>query len=224
MFSLFLLGNIASGKSTAARYLEGLGALRIDLDELARDLYVPGGRLVQEVADAFGWDVLDAEGGLRRPVLAERAFASPEQTARLDALVHPALMEQLALRLLPATCCTVSKPEFDLAVVEVSAPRGFEDAFGLADGVVAITAPRELRRERAMARGMDADDFDRRADVQPEEAELVALADLAIDNARADDGLFRALDAYLAARGLARLVPGEPVPECAPAGEGAAHA
>ena len=126
MFSLFLLGNIASGKSTAARYLEGLGALRIDLDELARDLYVPGGRLVQEVADAFGWDVLDAEGGLRRPVLAERAFASPEQTARLDALVHPALMEQLALRLLPATCCTVSKPEFDLAVVEVSAPRGFE--------------------------------------------------------------------------------------------------
>lgn len=202
MFTLFLLGNIASGKSTAARYLESRGALRIDLDELAKGLYVPGSDLVQDIASAFGWDVLDAEGGVRRHVLAARAFSTPEDTARLNALVHPALLRQLTHRLLPTECCTARVPAWPLAVVEVSAPAGFEDAFGLADGVVAVSAPRELRRQRAIERGMDAGDFDRRADVQSTEAELAALADAVIDNAAADDSLFAALDAYLAERGV----------------------
>ena len=128
MFTLFLLGNIASGKSTAARYLESRGALRIDLDELAKGLYVPGSDLVQDIASAFGWDVLDAEGGVRRHVLAARAFSTPEDTARLNALVHPALLRQLTHRLLPTECCTARVPAWPLAVVEVSAPAGFGPA------------------------------------------------------------------------------------------------
>ena len=41
MFTVFVLGNIASGKSTACRYFESRGAMLIDLDELAKSLYVP---------------------------------------------------------------------------------------------------------------------------------------------------------------------------------------
>lgn len=202
MFTIFMLGNIASGKSTATRYLERRGALRIDLDELAKGLYQPGSEVVAELADEFGWDVVASDGGIRREVLAARAFATPDATERLDAIVHPRVLEQLALRLLPANCCTVVQPAFSVAVVEVSAPQGFSDAFSLADGIIAITAPRELRRRRAIGRGMLGEDFDRRAEVQPSEEELVALADEAIDNSAADDSLFRALDAYLAAHGI----------------------
>lgn len=217
MFTIFLLGNIASGKSCAARYLERAhGAYRIDLDELAKGLYQPGSQLVADIADAFGWDVLDEGGGIRRPVLAARAFASPEETARLNAIVHPVLLEQLGHRLLPANCCSTIVPDHPLAVVEVSAPRGFTDAFGLADGVIAITAPEAVRRARAIGRGMDAADFDRRAEVQPDEAELAAMADLVIDNTAADDGLFRALDAYLAERGIS-AEPVEPADYAMPA-------
>ena len=169
---------------------------------IARGLYVPGSALAQEIAGAFGWDVLDEDGGVRRDVLAARAFATPEETRRLNDLVHPVLLEQLGLRLLPANCCSVMMPEHDLAVVEVSAPAGFEDAFGLADAVITITAPREQRRARARQRGMTGEDFDRRADVQPAEADLVALADVVIDNTAADDTLFAALDAFLAEHGL----------------------
>lgn len=221
MFTIFLLGNIASGKSTAARYLERRGALRIDLDQIARDLYVPGSRLVSEVAEAFGWDVLDERGGIRRAVLAARAFATPEDTARLNAIVHPAVLEQLGLRLLPAACCTATKPEHEVAVVEVSAPAGFEEAFGLADAVICVTAPLAERRRRAVARGMDAADFDRRAEVQMSEEELVSRSDLAIDNATADDSLFRALDAFLVEHGLlAGTAPASP----SEGGEGEARA
>ncbi len=205
MITLFLIGNIASGKSTAARYLERRGALRIDLDELAKDLYQPGSAVVDEIAAEFGWDVVNANGGIDRAVLADRAFATPEDTARLNAIVHPVVLEQLGLRLLPANCCSVMVPEHPFAVVEVSAPEGFEDAFALADEVIAITAPLEARRVRAIERGMDADDFDRRAECQPSDERLLALATRSIDNSAADDSLFDSLDALLEELGVAHV-------------------
>lgn len=205
MITLFLIGNIASGKSTAARYLERRGALRIDLDELAKALYQPGSAVVDEIAAEFGWDVVNANGGIDRAVLADRAFATPEDTARLNAIVHPVMLEQLGLRLLPANCCSVMVPEHPFAVVEVSAPEGFEDAFALADEVVAITAPLEARRVRAIERGMDADDFDRRAECQPSDERLLALATRSIDNSAADDSLFDSLDALLEELGVAHV-------------------
>lgn len=58
MFTVFVLGNIASGKSTACRYFESRGAMLIDLDELAKSLYVPGSDIVNTLADEFGWDIL----------------------------------------------------------------------------------------------------------------------------------------------------------------------
>ena len=70
MFTVFVLGNIASGKSTACRYLESHGAMLIDLDELAKSLYVPGSDIVNTLAEEFGWDILDEEGGVRRNILA----------------------------------------------------------------------------------------------------------------------------------------------------------
>lgn len=212
MYTVFVLGNIASGKSTACRYLASLGGYYIDLDELAKSLYVPGSELVLQIACEFGLDVLDAQGSIRRDVLASRAFATPEATERLNALVHPCVIEQLGKRLLGPCCCTVSSLKNPFAVVEVSAPRGFEDAFGLADEVIAVTAPLEVRRERAIGRGMCADDFDARAERQPSEDELCAMASLVIDNARADESLFVALRAWASSHGFIEPQTGEEAP------------
>lgn len=176
--------------------------MRIDLDQLAKDLYQPGSAVVDAIAQEFGWDVLDATGGIDRAVLARRAFDTPEDAARLNAIVHPILLEQLGLRLLPANCCSVMVPEQQLAAVEISAPAGFSDAFALADEIVAVTAPLETRRLRAVERGMDVDDFDRRAECQPTEEDLIAMATCVIDNACADDSMFRELDALVDRYGL----------------------
>lgn len=202
MFTVFVLGNIASGKSTACRYLESRGAMLIDLDELAKSLYVPGSEIVNALAEEFGWDILDGEGGIRRNILAARAFVSPDTVARLNGIVHPVLIEQLSMRILDPVCCTVASPRYPFAVVEVSAPTGFEDAFGLADEILAISAPLEVRRDRAIHRGMEPSDFDARSACQPDEASLCNIATTVIDNAAGDNSLFEQLDAWLARHGF----------------------
>lgn len=202
MHTVFLLGNIASGKSTAARYLEGKGALRIDLDQWAKSLYQPGSNVVSELVEAFGFDILDKDGGIKPAALATRAFETPEATAVLDGIVHPRLIEKLSAALLPPVCCSTMAPAHPFAVVEVSAPRGFEDAFGLADEVMTVSVPLDERRRRARARGMSEEDFERRASVQPSEQDLCAMADVVIDNSGTAEELEARLDAWLIERGL----------------------
>ena len=202
MFTLFLLGNIASGKSSAARYLERCGALRIDLDELAKSLYVPGSPIVDDIAEAFGRDILDDDGSIRRDELARRAFDCPEHIRRLNEIVHPALLDRLSSLLLPPFCCSIVTPSHELAVVEVSAPQTFTEAFGLADEVMTIAVPRLQRRERAVLRGMTAEEFDRRADCQPDDAWLNEVSDVVIDNTGVIEELYMQLDRWLSSHGL----------------------
>ncbi|WP_328225591.1 dephospho-CoA kinase [Collinsella tanakaei] len=202
MFTLFLLGNIASGKSSAARYLEQRGALRIDLDELAKSLYVPGSPIVDDIAGTFGRDVLDEDGSIRRDELARRAFDCPEHIRKLDNIVHPALLDRLSSLLLPPYCCSVTTPSHELAVVEVSAPQTFTEAFGLADEIMTIAVPRSQRRDRAALRGMTADEFDHRADCQPDDAWLNEVSDVVIDNTGDLEDLHMQLDRWLSSHGL----------------------
>lgn len=190
MTTVFLIGNIASGKSTAARYLEACGARRIDLDALAKELYVPGSKIVQEIAREFGLDVVDERGAVNTPVLAARAFKDADATARLESIVYPALAERLE-ELLNSPC------DAPLMIVEVSAPASFADSFKLADAVLAITAPRSVRRERAISRGMRPEDFDARASVQLSERALCAMATFVISNDAGSDELNRKLDLWL---------------------------
>lgn len=209
MFTIFLIGNLASGKSTAARYLESLGARRIDLDVLAKSLYVAGSELVSGLAEEFGWHILDENGEVRTAELARCAFESPESVARLNDLVHPVLKQRLADIIMPVQCCSTVAPKYPLTIVEVSAPMSFLDAFSLADDVVAITAPCDVRRARALDRGMTAEDFESRSAVQPSDEQLCSLARTVIDNTDADDSLFKSLDSYLREKGISLACNGD---------------
>ncbi len=204
MHTVFLIGSIASGKSTAARYLERRGAYRIDLDAVCKSLYVPGSELVAALSRAFGDDILDEAGAVRPRMLAARAFSDASATARLESLVYPVLEDRL--RALLADLTQDANPP-TLVIVEVSAPKSFTDAFALADEVLAICASYEVRRARACARGMEAADFEARDAVQLGEAELCALATTVIENVGDDTALFGALDAWLE-RTCPSLLPG----------------
>lgn len=206
MFTVFIIGNIASGKSCASRYLAQRGGYRIDLDQMAKDLYLPGSPIVERLASAFGSDVVASDGSIDCAALARSAFATPETVQTLNRMVHPALIEQLGAILLPAHCCSVIPASYPFVVVEISVAAAFREAFVLADEIIAITAPLDIRRARAIDRGMDPQDFDRRAALQSSEEELCGMATRVIDNSQADDSLFDALDAWLSMKGL---VPGQ---------------
>lgn len=202
MFTVFIIGNMASGKSYASHVLESKGAYRIDLDELAKSLYVPASPIVDELCQAFGFEILDDEGGIDVAALSSRAFLSPDSVATLNAIVHPAVLDQLALRLLPVQCCSVLVPQYELTCVEISVPAACTEAFALADEVLAVTAPLESRCVRAVQRGMDRDEFLRRSEFQPSESSVCALADTVIENTGTKDDLERQLAIWLQARGL----------------------
>jgi len=90
-----LTGQIGSGKSTAADILRSFGATVIDADEIGHQVVRESGPLRKKLAAAFGDDIFDAAGRLKRKLVAKRAFADRQACERLNNLVHPYLLREL---------------------------------------------------------------------------------------------------------------------------------
>lgn len=84
-----LTGGIGSGKSTVAAILERLGAHLVDTDAIARALTAPLGAALPAIVEAFGPDVIGADGALDRARMRALAFADPAHKQRLEAVLHP---------------------------------------------------------------------------------------------------------------------------------------
>ena len=92
---LGLTGGIGSGKSMVAQMFARLGAVVIDADQVAREVVEPGQPALQEIAAAFGSDVILPDGHLDRPRLAEIIFANAAERAKLDAITHPRIRTRM---------------------------------------------------------------------------------------------------------------------------------
>ena len=201
MYTVFLAGGTASGKSTVARELERLGAWRIDLDELSRAVLAPGEPCVAEVCAAFGDDLVDSgTGELDRALLARRAFADPDSAELLEKIELPHIRAMLA-RMLTSGICGQHEPV--CCVVEVPLLDRVESMTDLADEVVVVTCPLEVRRLRAQGRGMDPGDFDRRVARQPSEDYLRARATTVLDNTGDEKDLVARVRAWWSGHGWA---------------------
>lgn len=204
MYTLFLAGGIGSGKSTVADLLVRHGAWRCDLDQISRDVCEPGSDVLTAIADEFGSDVIDSDTGeLDRALLAGRAFASPEATAALEAIEHPAIKDALA-SILTNTSCAAIMPE--VTVVEVPLLDRMLDMLSLADEVMVVTCPMDLRRERVRRRGTSEVDFERRVSLQPTDDCLCPHADTVIVNDGDVASLATKVDAWWRKRELAGWV------------------
>ena len=89
MLKVGLTGGIGAGKSEVSRLLVEHGAVLVDADRIAREVVEPGTPGLAAVVEAFGADVLAADGSLDRPRLGSIVFADPEKLAVLNAIVHP---------------------------------------------------------------------------------------------------------------------------------------
>ncbi|MDO8964633.1 MAG: dephospho-CoA kinase [Coriobacteriia bacterium] len=181
MYVLAVTGGIGSGKSTAARMFGALGAVVIDLDELARRLIAPDGPLVSEVAAAFGTAVLDADGEIDHEKLAAVAFADAASAKRLDAIVHPGVFAAVA-GALDALLDTPEAPK----VVVIDIPLLVESPifFELVDGVLVISSDEDARLARVTERGLSEDEVRARMMLQASDAERRDVADFIIENDR----------------------------------------
>ncbi|XP_040923139.1 bifunctional coenzyme A synthase [Toxotes jaculatrix] len=84
-----LTGGSGSGKSSIARQLEALGAVRIDCDKLGHEVYEPGRAAYHRVLEEFGSDVLNEDKTINRRALGRKVFGKQEQLKALTNIVWP---------------------------------------------------------------------------------------------------------------------------------------
>ena len=87
-----ITGRSGCGKSSATNFLREQGYPCIDADLVAREVLLPGSACIPQLQAAFGTDIADENGEVRRRLLADRAFATPEGTAALTAITQPFMM------------------------------------------------------------------------------------------------------------------------------------
>jgi dephospho-CoA kinase len=89
MLRVGLTGSIAVGKTFVAGVLAGLGCHVLDADEAARAVVAQGSPGLLAVAEAFGPEVLLADGTLDRARLGAIVFADENRRLLLNSILHP---------------------------------------------------------------------------------------------------------------------------------------
>ncbi|WP_150051375.1 MULTISPECIES: dephospho-CoA kinase [Methylomonas] len=95
MLRVGLTGGIGSGKSYVCRLFAQLGATVIDADLVARELVKPGRPLLNSLVQLFGEGIILPNGELDRLQLRNIVFSDHSRRKALDAIMHPAIYQQI---------------------------------------------------------------------------------------------------------------------------------
>ncbi|MBO5944568.1 MAG: dephospho-CoA kinase [Clostridia bacterium] len=141
-----LTGLTGAGKSTVAQKLMAYGCYHIDADKVARNVINNNENVKNKLKERFGSDVINADGTTNRPLLATRAFADEQSTLDLNAITHPAVIEEIK-------SIIKDMEEVGYRGVIIDAIALFESGLNtLCDFNVAVIAPKEIRLERIIKR------------------------------------------------------------------------
>lgn len=176
MLSIFVTGGIGSGKSTLMEFLKEKGAGIVLADKVGHE-NLHDSEMKAELVKAFGKEILDTNGEIIRSELAARVFATPEDTARMDAITQPRLYEG-CLRHVASVGQTHKVVVLEMAILD-----GRDDFYKHADIVVAVTTSPEVRVRRLMeSRGFSEEDARNRLASQVPEENRLAIADVVFTN------------------------------------------
>ena len=168
-----ITGGIGSGKSTIAKQLREMGYAVYDTDSEAKRLIVEDAGVREEIEQLFGKEVYK-DGVYQTALVAQRVFADRSLLAQLNAIVHPAVKADIlrwAENMNHPTLCFVECAILYQAGLDT-----------LCDKVVVVTAPEEVRLQRAVTR--DHSTIEKvRARMRAQEVEKdIERADLIVNN------------------------------------------
>jgi dephospho-CoA kinase len=159
----------------------------IDSDVLAREVVAKGTDGLAEVVEAFGDDVLTAEGELDRPALGRIVFSDEPARRRLEAITHPRVRARAAEIEGQAAPDAIVVHDIPLLVETGQA--------GKFDVVLVVDVPVEVQLERLTSqRGMAEEEAKRRIASQASRDDRLAAADIVVDNSGTLADLDRRLD------------------------------
>ena len=170
-----LTGGIGSGKSAAADAFEKLGATVVDTDAISHELTGPGGAAIAEIRRQFGSAFIDAGGAMNRKRMRDLVFSDPEETQRLEALLHPMIRAESARRIAAA------KGPYAVHVVPllIESP----DHRPRVGRVLVVDCPEDLQISRVRQRsGLPEEEIRRIIATQIQRDKRLASADDVIDN------------------------------------------
>ncbi len=166
-------GGIGSGKSYVVKAFEGLGVPGYDCDARAKELYDEDACLLADVAAIAGSDVI-VDGRLDRSRLAGRIFSDRGLLEKIEGVVHPAVMRDFNGWL--------EEQNSKLVIFESAILLDKPYLRDMADFVLLVTAPEELRIERVMARdGLPREAVERRMANQMSDEVRRTMADYILE-------------------------------------------
>lgn len=160
-------GGIGSGKSTVMSILSELGWSVISADTVGHEVLSDPSVLA---AVAARWPNAVTDGQVSRPALASIVFREREEISALERITHPVIVGRI-----DRWVDSSSEP----GAVEVSVLKVARPHWG---PLVTVHAAKDVRRERALKRGLAETDLEARITLQPSDSEMLAAAQIVIDN------------------------------------------
>jgi dephospho-CoA kinase len=156
MFTLGIVGGVASGKSAAAGALVRRGAILVDADQVGHEI-LEDPEVMAAFRQRWGDSVVGPDGQIVRREVAKRVFGDDPMATRerefLNSVSHPRIGERLRERLDELQSQGVSLVVLDAALL-------FETGWDqLVDGVLFVDTPRDQRLQRALQRGWTPEQF-----------------------------------------------------------------
>ena len=155
-----LTGGIGAGKSYVCRILRERGVEIYDTDNAAKRLIAESPQIRQRLKDLVG--------GIEKQTIAAFLLKSEENKLAINNIVHPAVIEDfLKSGYEWMECAIIYEAHLEQYV----------------DKIIAVTAPREVRIERIMARdGITREKAEQWIDAQYPQEKVAERADFIIDN------------------------------------------
>ena len=179
-------GGIGSGKTFVANIFSKLGIPVYYSDERTKQLYLTSRKLLKQLCEILGEEIV-VKGVLQKQIMASKIFSSGELMAKVEAIVHPAVLEDFL-----GWKENIEKKQSDNLPPFVL----FESAIilekplvrSVADKVITVSAPIEMRVERVIKRdGVTREQVEARLQAQWSDQQRHALSDFIIfaDNKKA---------------------------------------
>src|SRR5438552_5144661 len=177
MLKVGLTGSIAVGKSFILGVLKELGCHVLDADEVAREVVKPGTAGLRAVVEAFGDEILRADGTLDRSKLGSIVFTDENKRRQINSILHPFIItaQDEELRRL--------EREDPQGIAVVDAALMIESGgYKRFDKLIVVHCDPEIQLQRLMKRDkLSREDAKRRINSQMPQEEKKRYADFLID-------------------------------------------
>ena len=177
MLKVGLTGSIAVGKSFVLGVLKELGCHVLDADEVAREVVKPGTAGLRAVVEAFGDEILRADGTLDRSKLGSIVFTDENKRRQINSILHPFI---------------ITAQDEELRQLEREDPQGIavvdaalmieSGGYKRFDKLIVVHCDPEIQLQRLMKRDkLSREDAERRINSQMPQEEKKRYADFLID-------------------------------------------